>query len=266
MALGANLEGAAKAAIKEQGALLVAQTHAFIIERASQRLHTRRGMYVEALSHFQDGEGNFIISLNKKAVFIEDGMPAHSLLDDLLKSKKAKRAKDGSVYVVVPFELKKGPTQLTPAQISLSETLKSTMKKLKIPYGSLEKDANGTPKQGLLHRFDINDGPPKTQGPWGGSSQGHGPLGAVQQGNTGIPFLQGVNVYQRETENPDGSKSVKKSIVTFRVASSKMKGSGKWDHPGLEPCGFFEEAVEWGQHQWDTEIVPAIIDQISASL
>jgi hypothetical protein len=185
------------------------------------------------------------------------------MLDGLLKSKSAKRAKDGSIYVVVPFEHKKGPTQLTPAQASLTETLRATMKQKKIPYGNLEKGPGGSPKLGLLHSFDINSAPMATQGPWGGHSQGKGPLGAVQQGPTGIPLLQGVRVYQREvTDKATGKKSVKKSIVTFRIASSKHRAQGRWEQPGQEPLNLFDDAKEWAEKQWADEMVPAILAEL----
>jgi len=261
ISVAGGLKSAMEKAVKEQVALLVAQTRGHITEEVNKRLHTRRAMYIENLSHFQDGDV-WVISLAAKAVWIEEGMPEHSMLDDLLKSKNVKRAKDGSAYTVVPFELNKGPTQLTPAQQTLTDTLKSVMKQKGIPYGKLEMDAGGSAKTGLLHKFDIMDAPMKTQGPWGGSSLGHGAVGEVQQGPTGIPFLQGVNVYQRQVTDAAGQKHVKKSIVTFRVASSKHRGQGRWEHPGLEPCNFFEEAREWANEQWDKEICPAILDSI----
>lgn len=265
-ALGSGLEGATKKALAQFVPLLVAQTRARIVEQTATRLHTRRSMYVEALHHFQESPNIWIVQLDAKATWIESGMPAHSMLDDLLKGKNVKRAEDGSTYVVVPFEHKGGSTQMTPAQMTLTETLKATMKQKKIPYGAIEKDSNGSPKLGLLHRFDIMDKPQKTLGPWGGSSLGHGAVGEVQQGPTGIPFLQGVNVYQREVTDKTGAKSVKKSIVTFRIASSKHRGQGRWEHPGVDAVNLFPEAAEWAAGQWSKEIVPQILDAIQSSL
>lgn len=260
-----ELGPAIKQAMKEQGALLVAQTRGHITEEVNKRLHTRRAMYIENLSHFQDGD-TWIINLNAKALWIEEGKQPGSMLDDLLKGKNIKRASDGSAFVVVPFELNKGPTQLTPAQQTLTDTLKSVMKQKGIPYGKLESDASGKPKVGLLHRFDIMNAPLKTEGPWGGSSLGHGAVGDVQQGPTGIPFLQGVNVYQKEVTNAAGEKHVKKSIVTFRIASSKHRAQGRWEHPGLDACNFFEEAEKWSMDTWSRDIVPAIIDSIVSKI
>jgi hypothetical protein len=92
-----------------------------------------------------------------------------------------------------------------------------------------------------------------------GPGQGHGPIGAVRQGNTGIPFLQGVRVIQKQIA---GTQKFAKNIMTFRVASSKHKGSGKWQHPGLVPRKFFDKAAEWAIEQFLTHIAPRILSSL----
>jgi hypothetical protein len=55
--------------------------------------------------------------------------------------------------------------------------------------------------------------------------------------------------------------------MAFRVASSKMKDAGnRWQHPGLEPIGIFEEAQQWAQQQFTQNIGPAIAQQIAIQL
>jgi hypothetical protein len=239
---------------------LTAQTHAHILEEVQAKLHSTRQKYVDALSYKQVDTDTWVIELGKEAMFIEEGIkPNTDMLDALLKSPKAKTAKDGSRYIVVPFEHKKGSTSQTPAQSTLTNTIKSEMKKRKIPYGKLETGADGKPKTGLLHSFDIMKQPIKTAP---GAGSGHGPIGQVKQGPTGIPHLQGVRVYQTKVKDKQGKESVKKSIMTFRVASSKMKGQGRWVHPGLEAKKFLDEAAEWALKEFEGRIRDQILIRV----
>lgn len=257
-----KLDEAAKAAMKQAGQRLIAMTRAHIIEEAGKKLHTRRQMFIDGLSHLQVDENTFVVNLDASVRWIDDGMPAHNMIDDLLKSKKAKRAKDGSKYVVVPFSHKKGTTQMTPAQKTLLDTIKTELKQRKIPYGKTEAGPDGKPKLGLLHSFDLKNHPIRTSS---GPGQGKGPIGSTMQGPTGIPLLQGVRVYQREIKNKDGSKSVRRDIMTFRVASSKHKGQGRWDHPGTEAVKLMDEAFDWAKRQWEREVVPQLSLELSKS-
>lgn len=258
-----KLTDAAKAAMRKHGELLVAQTRAHIVEQANIKLHTRRQLYVDNLTHLQVDENTWVINLDAKARWIDDGMPEHNMIDDLLKSSKAKTAKDGSKYVVIPFQHKKGPTQMTPAQATLLNTIKSELAKQKIPYGKLETGGDGKVKLGLLHKLDIKDAPIKNSNAPG---QGKGPVGAVMQGNTGIPLLQGLRIYQTKVKDKSGHESIRRDIMTFRIASSKQKGQGKWDYPGTSAVPLMAEGYDWAKRQWETNIVPGLIADINSKL
>ena len=250
---------AAKDALRD----LSAQTHSHIVEQVQAKLHSTREKYLEALSFKQIDDDSWIINLDSKALWIEEGIEAnHEMIDDLLKSPKAKTGKDGSRYAVIPFEHKKNPTASTSSQKSLTDTIKGEFKKRKIPYGKLELDGAGNPKKGLLHSFDIKNAPLKTAHSPG---QGKGPIGKPMQGPTGIPFLQGVRVYQKEVEGPDGKMKVQKSIVTFRIVSSKHKGTGRWTHPGLEAKKFLDDAYDWAVEQWEQKIKKDLFVSIDKS-
>jgi hypothetical protein len=261
LAMVRNFDSTVRKALDDAARDLTAQTHAHIVEKVQASLHSTREKYLNALSFRQVDSETWVIELGQDAMFIEEGIkPNTDMLDGLLKSPKAKTAKDGSRYIVVPFEHKKGKTQQTPAQTSLTDTIKKEMAKRQIPYGKLENGPDGKPKTGLLHSFDIMKAPIKT-GPGPGS--GHGPIGKVKQGPTGIPHLQGVRVYQTKVKDSSGKESVKKSIMTFRVASSKMKGQGRWVHPGLEPKKFLDEAAEWALKEFEGRIRDKILISVS---
>ncbi len=232
-------------------ASLATQTHAHILEQANSRLKTRREAFIEALQFEQLDSQTWAITVPQSARWIEDGMPQHNMLDDLLKSPKAKTSKDGGKYIVIPFKHNKGPTQQTPQQTSLLDTIKKVLKEKEIPYGKIEKNTDGSPKQGLLHKIDIAQPSPK----------------AAHHTNH---LLEGIRIYQKGKKNADGSpklgkdghQSVSREIMTFRVATSKQKGTGKWDHPGLEAMNFLDEAHEWAMRLWESEIQPQILQSL----
>lgn len=269
--LGKEFEGALKAATSEAARDLSVMVHAKAVELANEKLHSRRQMYIDALS-MREEDGVFILALDASAGWIEDGMPRHNMLEALLASPKAKLAADGSRYLVVPFEHGpgKGPTNTPASTQDLVSTVKTEMKRRKIPWGKVERDDQGRPKLGRLHRFNIEDGPPKThQGP----GQGWGPVGDVKQGPNqrqavgggpgggGIPFLRGVAVYQHAVEGG----GVKRSVMTFRIASSKHEAP-RWDHPGVQKVAIFDSVAQWAQEEIDKNILPKLAESILAKL
>lgn len=243
-------------------AKLSAQTHAHIMEKVNNSLHSSRQKYVDALKYNQINENTYMIVLEREAWWIEDGIKEGTeMIDYLLRqanpnSKPPKKAKDGSTYRVIPFQHKRGPTSSTPTQQELTGVIRKELQKRGIPYGNLEMGPDGKPKIGKLHSFDIKDKPKKTGE---GVGQGWGKIGETKVGATGIPFLQGVNVYQTKVKGKDGSESVQRQIMTFRVVSSKMKGTGRWVHPGTPPRNFLNEAYEWALKEWSTAILPDIL-------
>lgn len=251
---------------------LAIQTHSKIVEMASKELHSTRDKYMAALDIKQEGKNLWVISLDKSAIWIEDGKSEGEMIDDLLKSSKAKTAKDGSKYLAVPFQHNKAPTRQTPSQLNLSNTIRDTLKsmpmaelgKRQIPWGKIEKGANGKPLTGLLHKLDIMSAPTKTHE---GVGQGKGQIGDVIQGITGIPYLQGIRIYQREVKDAKtGKSSIQREVMTFRIVSSKMKGSGRWVHPGLEAKNFFKKAADWAEKVFEDQIKPAILAKMMNEL
>ncbi len=282
--LAAGMEDALKKACSDASRDLAAATHAKAVELANEKLHSRRRKYIEALSLRQDGDV-WVLALDASADWVESGLPPHNMLDNLLSSPKAKRGKDGSTYVVVPFEHGpgKGPAEDTKEHQDLVSTLKREMKKgvldldaedknkkVKIPWGNIERDDQGRPKLGRLHRFNISSSPLKDHD---GPGQGRGPIGDVRQGPNmrqragggpgggGNPFLQGVAVYQ----NLDKGGDVKRSVMTFRIASSNQHGESIWDHPGLEAVGILDSAWQWAMDSVERDILPKLIETIWAS-
>jgi hypothetical protein len=260
-----SLDSVVRDEMKNAGQALAAATHAHILEEAGKKLHSTLKPFQDHLTLFPlegSGENVWVVNLDRKYRWIDDGMEEHEMIDDLLKSKKVKTAKDGSRYLSVPFDHGpgKGKTGSTPAQQSLVATIKKELKNRGIPFGKIEKGADGKPLMGTLHNIDITKEPLKSiQGP----GQGKGPIGQVKQGPTGIPFLQGIRITQKMVKDPNtGKESVKRGIMTFRTVSSKMKGTGRWVHPGLTPKNLLEEGQKWAEDQWSRIIAPQLLKSV----
>jgi hypothetical protein len=220
--------------VKTAIAGLAAQTHAKVIELVNQNLHSTKGLYIDNLDWHKIEDGVFVVVLKEPAMFIEEGLSPHSMCDDLLK-KNPKISKSGDRYKSIPFGHDKSESQVPSALRSLEQTLKTELKKRKIPFKKIEKNADGSPKLGKLHELNID---------------------SDQKGPTGIPYLQGVNIYQSQSKE---TGKVSRSIMTFRTVSDKHKALGRWFHPGLDPKHFFEQAFAWSQQVWENEILPEIL-------
>lgn len=265
-----------EAEVRSKVSDLAAQAHLHIKEQVQIKLNTRRAMYDQALSRAVEvAPGIWVITLDASAVWIEEGMPAHSMVDDLLR-KNAKTAADGSRYKVIPFAQDKGGKTTTPGQAVLNAALKTELKKRNIGYKSIERNADGSPKTGLLHAFGMKGGPanipspPRPEGTAGKPGWGKGAVGEPMQGPNaqggsggGTPLLQGVRIYQTllKGTNKKGQQKASRSIMTFRVVSSKHKGV-KWNYPGIEGSHFFEDAEKWAERTWSNDILPDILKRM----
>ena len=224
---------------------LAASTHAHVLERAAEVLHSRHDAYRKACHLEQVAENVWAITVDREALWIEDGQPAHSMLPDLLGSPKAKTAADGSKYIVIPFDHGKAPTRQTAEQRSITGMLRAELKARKIPWKGIEKHGDGTPKLGLLHKFDFG-----------------GPQRGPTAHNVGwsSPVLDGVRIYQNVVRTASGGERVQRDILTFRVASSKHAGL-KWNMPSQEGVKLLDEALTWAQDHWEREVLPTILDR-----
>ena len=219
--------------IKQGASDIANMTHAKTLELARNGLNSLQKLYTDNVSFSNPDENLWIVTLNEKALFIEDGRKSGSMIDDLLQ-RGFKTSKDGNKYRVIPFEHSKPPSQQSNAAKDMTNLIRGELKQRGINYKKLELDKAGSPRTGLLHRFDVDN--PR--------------MSEKQREN-----LKGVAVYQ--TKQKDGS--VRRDVMTFRVVSEKQKGQGKWQHPGMEGKKFMDKAFEWAMRTWETEMLPAIL-------
>jgi hypothetical protein len=255
--LAENLRDKAEPLMQKYAADLASQTHAHIIDLATNGLHARRDRYLQALHFEQVNEVTWMIQLDAEAVWIEDGLPENfEMLDKLLNSPKAKTSADGTKYIAIPLKNGQGDVSHTAGGKEMKDAIQKEMRRMKIPFAKIERDfATGEPKLGKLHDITMKT-PIKTHE---GPGQGHGPVGQERQGRTGIPFLQGLRVYQKMGKDKIGRPQVQKAIMTFRMATSKQDKSEYWVHPGLPPKHFFEKGFDWALREWEKVIGPKVL-------
>jgi len=203
--------------LQNAAASLAAQAHAHVVEKAAEKMKSRREMYVKQLDLKKLDDGVHAVILYQPAMWIEEGMPAHEMIDDLLKKNaKVAEGENGERYryKVIPFQHDKAPTRMAPAALDLRNTLKAHMDQNKIPWHKIERRADGVPLEGLVGKFnlDLPDRPhsrPHTPfGPGGPTEswEAQGPKSyRTRSPWTGLSHLHGVRIYQRILRDEQGN-------------------------------------------------------------
>jgi hypothetical protein len=207
---------------------LATLTRTRIVEEVDKTLHTSQKEYMEALGDAEEvAPGVWVISLDEKALWIEEGIEAgKDMKPDLLKGKK---------YRVIPFKYDKGPSQNSSFTQGLISEIRQKLRKEKIPFKKIEYDSNGSPRTGKLHEFNL-----------GGPRPG--------KGNT--PALTRLSIYQNEKAG-----KIKRDILTFRTVSAGPASAGKWIHPGLTAQRFMDKAMDMATKDWEEKILPEILEK-----
>jgi hypothetical protein len=219
---------------------LSAMTYARVVELANEKLHSTRQDYINALDYKEISKGVWIVSLSEKMLWLEEGKDPGSMIDDLLK-KNPKIAKDGTKYKVVPFEHSKAPDRMSKHHQSLVNDLRKELKSRNIPFKKIEKNPDGSPRIGKLHTLNIPSPLPTPRASY--------------------ETFHGLTIYQHRT--PSGS--IRRDIMTFRVASEKHKQQGKWYYPGLEAYKLMDKAFEASVQEFETSILPSILAKYEKS-
>lgn len=133
---------------------LAAVTHLKVKEMASQELHSSRKKFDESLGFEQIAEGLWVVSVDEKGLFIEEGIESGTDMKPWLL-KNGKTSKDGHKYKVIPFEHSKAATEMTPYAQNIAQQLRTNLKKANIPFHGIETHENGKPKLGKLHSMSF---------------------------------------------------------------------------------------------------------------
>jgi hypothetical protein len=232
---------------------LAAQAHAHIVEQASSKLRSTRSAYLEALSLEPTGKGAWVITLDKSAAWIEEGMPRHEMIDDLLKNGGRFSPKTGARYRIIPFPIR-SKTQTPAAAQIIRQAAQDAIRKAGINMKQVEREVDGRVRQGSLHAISNINHPLRTGD---GAYQGHGVHGQARQGMGGTPFLKGLRVMQRTVGS--APPMIQKTAMTFRVVSSLHKGTGRWIHPGIKAAKLIDDGADWASREWENKIRPELL-------
>jgi hypothetical protein len=214
---------------------LASMTHAKTLELTNQLSSSIQKTYRDALSFEKIEEGVWIVNLDSKAMWIEEGLDPYSMYDTHLRSPKAKTSVEGHKYLTIPFKHNKNPSEQSASAQNLTTQIRKELKDRGIPYKKLELGPDGSPRIGRLHAFNIDSAKPSAKAK--------------------DPALKGLTIYQ--TKQADGS--IRRDIMTFRVISEKTKGDGRWQHPGRDASQLMDEAFRWAETTWETQILPELL-------
>ncbi|MDE2425700.1 MAG: hypothetical protein KGO96_07320 [Elusimicrobia bacterium] len=245
--------------IKTSVNILANQTHAHILEKAQEILGSTREAFIKSLRFESPEPDLYIFTVPQNMLWLEDGHGQLDMLNFFLKSRKVQTSKKGNKYLVIPFEHSKSPSSQTPLQSTLADTIKQELKARKISVKKIERNPDGTPKSGLLHRID------KPTNMTASDDKRLNQYWHHKGGAQGISSrIERISVYQTPLFNKDGSPALtsrglqraKRSIMTFRTASESQRGSGKWQLPALRGKKFLDDAMSWVEEQWASKVLP----------
>jgi hypothetical protein len=202
-------------------------------EKREGALNTSLKTYMDALSDAEEiSPGVWVISLDEKALWIEEGMEKHDMKPDLLKGRKSR---------IIPFRYDRAKTQNTPFTQGLIAQIRQALKRDKLSIKKIEYDKHGSPRIGKLHEYNL-----------GGPRPG--------KGNT--PALTRLNVYQTPLYSDIATKKmhVKREVLTFRTVKKEGQ-EGKWIHPGLKAKKYMDKAMDQAVQDWEQKILPEIVEK-----
>lgn len=219
--------------LKKSVSALASMTHAKTLELANE-IGSLSKTYKDNISFQQLEENIWVVSLDEKALWIEEGRKS-GFMEELLNGKSSKTNAQGERYAVIPFEHSKNPTEQSSKAKELSNAIKAELKEQGINYRKPEYNADGSPKLGLIKRFNVESA-------------------KIKESHKDEP-LKGVAIYQRM----DKGGKVRRDVMTFRIITERHRSEGKWVHPGMEGKKLMDKAFEWAMNEWDSKILPEVL-------
>jgi hypothetical protein len=234
--------------------------HAFIVKKAQDelkgyKLKTFLGEKNRNVRWSKVTNGIWVVEIDPSVRWLEEGRPATSMATQewLLKPGKVKHAKDGSTYRAIPMSQMQGAGKTPgfhPMSPAIESMAKQALKENKISLTRIERNPDGTPKFGILHKIPMDKYEP-SRSIAGFHSKPITPEEAAKTGlkeREGIFYLQGMAVIQRP--NPAAKHGVTREAVTFRTVSSKHQGTAHWLYPTVPAFNSLQAAYANAQKQW----------------
>lgn len=239
--------------------------HAFIIAKAQAELsgYIRKAFLGDDNRNvrWEKVSGQiWAVTIDEKAAWVVDGRPATFMRWLLYNNPKAKTSKAGDRYAHIPFTNAKlsgsSERNMNDPKAAYESIVKKTMKEAGIPLRKIERNIDGTPKIGVLHKLPIE--PPGTREQFPGmfsiprTQETARRIGLPAHG--GIFHLKGMLITQRLNQK---GKPVREAI-TIRTISSKHEAEGnRWIMPEVKPFNVLQQAHDHAQEEW-SKVLEAI--------
>lgn len=248
-----------KAKVDQEAKNIAVMTHAFVAAKAKNELNSFQqqaylGKNEENLRYSKLGEGVYLVELDAKAAFIEDGSPKKFMKWLLDNNPKAKTAKDGSRYAHIPFSHTKSNStkNVNDSKSAFYDIVSKRLKEENIDLNKIEKNTDGTPKLGIVHKINTvsilaaeknrsNFSSPRSQ-------EMAAKIGLKP--HSGIHKLEGLVVTQRK----DKSGKIVKEAITIRTISSKHEAEGRWYYPEIKPFKGMQSGYEYAKSLMEESI------------
>lgn len=252
-----------RARVTDEVRKLSISTHAFVIAKANAELdgYIRKAFLGENNKNVrweQVADRIWAVTIDESAAWIEEGKPSVFMRWLLDNNPKAKTAKDGSRYAAIPMTQARlsGGKKMNNPKVAYETIIKNAMKQEGISIKRIERNDDGTPKTGILHKLSIQ--PPGTRDQFPGMfSIPRSQETAARVGlpaHDGIFHLKGAVVTQRL----DAKNKPVREVITFRTISSKHEAEGnRWMSKAVQPFGALEAASQYAKEEWE-RIVEAI--------
>lgn len=190
----------------------------------------------------------YVVHLDPKISWIEEGREATSMATDQWLLKNPKISKDGKKYKVIPITQKTGGSSKDNSE--LTGMINKALKREGIDMGEIVTDNSGKPKIGVVQKVTVD--PPSRNArnaslfsmPRSNASAQE--LGLKPHGG----FFHGQNLMITQRKDAKTGK-IKKEAMTFRVVHEDHKAEGKWVHPPVKALNSIEAAYKNAQVQWD---------------
>lgn len=240
-------------------------THAFVVAKANAELdgYIRKiflGKNNENVRWEQVADRIWAVTIDESVAWIEEGKPSVFMRWLLDNNPKAKTAKDGSRYARIPLTHARlagsSANRQNNPKAAYESMVKNAMKASGIALKKIERNEDGSPKLGILHRLDVQ--PPGSQSQFPGMFSMPRPADVAKKvglpPHGGIFHLKGAVVTQRM----DSKNKPIREVITFRTISSKHEAEGnRWMSKAIQPFGALEAATKYAREEWE-RIVEAI--------
>lgn len=244
-------------------------THAFIVAKAQQELppflrDKFLGKDNKNVRWVKVSDSIWVVEIDESVAYISEGRPKVFMSWLLNNNPKAKTAKDGSRYAHIPMTQARhtqgGRDKFNNPKAAYEAIVRKTMQDNGLNLKKIEKNPDGSPKIGILHRLNVMEPGDQSQFP-GMYSKPRTEEMARQIGlpaHSGIFHLKGLAIIQRTNERG----KVVREAVTFRTISSKHEAEGRWMAPEVPAFKFEESARAYAEAQW-SQILKSIEEEFT---